>query len=63
MGFAPLSELEKQRNAWWAEHYRRGMTSEEYSQLNEQVFALFPITEQERREKTERLKNIPEFVL
>jgi hypothetical protein len=63
MDFAPQSEIEKQRTVWWAEHFKPGMTFAETARLNEQVFTLFPITEQERWEKTERLKNTPEFVL
>jgi len=63
MDFPPQSEIEKQREAWWAEHFKLDMTFTETARLNEQAFTLFPITEQERRKKTERLKNIPEFVL
>ena len=63
MNLPPQTEIERLRTVWRAEHFKSGMTFDGKARLNEQVFTLYPIAEQERWEKTENLKNIPEFVL
>jgi hypothetical protein len=57
------TELEKQRDAYFAERAKPGMTIDEVMQLNDEVFRRFPITLEERQRKFESLKAIPEFVL
>jgi hypothetical protein len=61
--FLPPTEIEKQRTAWFAERTKPGMTTDEYWQLNEDIYQFFPRTDEERRQKAEALANIPEFVL
>lgn len=57
------TEIEKTRAAWWAEHYRPGMTLDEVFGLNEQLVALFPMTQEERERRAREMENVPEFVL
>jgi hypothetical protein len=59
----PLTEIEKQRQAWFKEHVKPGMTFGEVIRLNDEALHLFPPTEEERRWKTESLMAMPEFVL
>lgn len=63
LAFTPPTEAEQQRNAWFAEHAKPGMTMDEYWRLNEEVHHLFPTTAEERQQKFERLKAMQEFVL
>ena len=63
MNLPPQTEIERQRTVWWTEHFKPGTTFDEKARLNEQVFTLFPTTEQERLEKTEDLKITPELIL
>lgn len=39
------------------------MTFEEVIRLNDEALSLFPVIEEERRQKTEDLMAMPEFVL
>jgi hypothetical protein len=57
------TEIEKKRGAWWAEHYRPGMTLDEVFSLNEQLVGLFPMTREERERRAREMENVPEFVL
>ncbi|MDQ6630437.1 MAG: hypothetical protein M3Y82_01610 [Verrucomicrobiota bacterium] len=59
----PEIEIEKKRGAWWAENYKSGMTIGETFQLIAQCAMLFPKTPEERQQKFESLKRMPEFVL
>jgi hypothetical protein len=59
----PQTEIEKKRAAWWAEHYKIGMSFSELCQLNEQLICLFPMTEEERKQRAEEMENLPAFVL
>jgi hypothetical protein len=61
--FAPPTEVEKQRNAWFKQRAKSGMTMDEFIRLNDEALHLFPPTEEERRLKFESKKDIPEFVL
>lgn len=61
--FHSLIEIEKQRAALFAERAKPRMTMDEYVKLNTEILQLFPVTEEERLQKFERLKAIPEFVL
>lgn len=61
--FLPLTEIEKQRNDWFKQHAKPGMTFGEFIRLNDAAFNLFPRTEEERRRKMESLEAMPEFVL
>jgi len=61
--FAPPTEIEKQRSAWFKQHAQSGMTFTEFVRLNDEAFNLFPRTDEERRRKTESLMAMPEFVL
>ena len=61
--FLPPTEIEKHRSAWFAERAKPGMKMDEFWRLNEEVHRLFPTTAEERQQKFERLKDIPEFVL
>lgn len=57
------TEIERQRNAWFKQRVKPGMTFEESIRLNDEALTLFPPTEEERQLKFESLKDIPEFVL
>jgi hypothetical protein len=59
----PPTEIGRQRQAWFKERVRPGMTFEESIRLNDEAFNLFPPTEEERRLKFESRKDVPEFVL
>jgi methionine aminopeptidase len=61
--FVPPTEIEKQRNAWFKQRAKPGMTFEDCIRLNDEALHLFPSTEEERRQKTENLIAMPEFVL
>ena len=61
--YVPPTEIGKQRHAWFKEYVKPGMTFEEATRLNEEALCLFPLSEEERRLKTEALMGIPEFVL
>jgi hypothetical protein len=63
MEFVPSTEIEKQRSAWFAERAKPNMSLDEYWRLNQEAYRLFPRTAEERQQKFERLKGIPEFVL
>jgi len=63
MDFPSPTEIEKQRNAWWASHAKPRMTMDEVIRLSEELFALYPKTKEERDQKTRDLQNMPEFVL
>ena len=55
------TEIEKQRDTWFKERARPGMTFEEVMRLNDEANNLFPPTLEERRRKTESLRAMPEF--
>jgi hypothetical protein len=57
------TDIRQQRSAWFKERTRPGMTFEEVIRLNEEALRLFPVTEEERRQRFEDLRAIPEFVL
>jgi hypothetical protein len=59
----PPTDIRQQRSAWFKERVKAGMTTEEVFRLNDEAIHLFPPTKEERQEKFERLKAIPEFVL
>lgn len=59
----PLTETEKQRNAWFAERARSGMPMDEYIRLNDEARRIFPTTAEERENKLERFKAVSGFVL
>jgi hypothetical protein len=63
MEFLPPTGIEKQRNAWFKERAKPGMTFEEIIRLNDEALHLFPPAEEERRQKTNSLMAMPEFVL
>jgi hypothetical protein len=61
--FVPPTEIERQRSAWFKQRAKPGMTTDEFIKLNDEALHLFPRTDEERREKTESLMAMPEFVL
>jgi hypothetical protein len=61
--YVPPTKIGKQRQAWFKERVKPGMTFEEVVRLNDEALTLFPPTEEERRRKTETLMAMPEFVL
>jgi hypothetical protein len=61
--FLPPTKNELKRTAWFTEHAKPGMTMGEYQCLNGEVLRLFPLTAEERRQKFERWKAMPEFIL
>jgi len=61
--FLPPTEVEKQRNTWFKQRAKPGMTMDEFISLNDEALHLFPRTEDERHQKTESLMAMPEFVL
>ena len=61
--FVPPTEIEKQRNQWFKQRAKPGMTMDEFIRLNNEALRLFPRTEEERRQKMEHLMAMPEFVL
>jgi len=63
MKIIPQTEIEKKRAAWWSEHSEPGMSMSEVFDLNEQLISLFPMADEERKQKAKDMENIPEFVL
>lgn len=61
--FVPETEMGRRRHAWFNERATMGMTMAEYVRLNEAALQLFPLSEEERRLKSESLTAMPEFVL
>ena len=61
--YMPPTEIGKQRHTWFKEHVKPDMKFEEIARRNDEALNLFPPTEEERRLKSESLKDIPEFVL
>jgi hypothetical protein len=61
--YIPPTEIGRQRHAWFKERVKPGMTFEEAVRLNDEALRLFPLSEEERRLKTESLMAMPEFVL
>jgi hypothetical protein len=59
----PQADIREQRSAWFKERLKPGMTKDEVFRLNEEALRQFPVTTEERRQKFEDLKAIPEFVL
>jgi hypothetical protein len=59
----PQTEIEKKRAAWWAEHFKTGMPVSDVFDLNEQLITLFPMTDDERKQRAKDMENMPEFVL
>ena len=57
------TEMDKKRQAWWNEHYKPRMSFQEVLALNEEIIGLFPMTEEERKQRWEEMKDMPEFVL
>jgi 20S proteasome alpha/beta subunit len=58
-----LTEIRQKRSIWFKERVKPGMTTDEAIRLNEKALRLFPRTEEERRQKTESLMAMREFVL
>jgi len=63
MDIPPQTEIETKRAAWWAEHYKSGMSLDDVLRLNEQLIMLYPQTKEEREQKTRNLEAMGEFVL
>ena len=63
MNIPPQTEIEKKRAAWWAEHYKPGLSLDEVFDLNDQLINLHPPTKEEQEQKTRDLETMPEFVL
>lgn len=61
--YVPPTEMGRKRQVWFKQHARPSMTFEETVRLNDEALHLFPVTEKERRLKTESLMAMPEFVL
>lgn len=59
----PKTEIQKLRAAMWAELYKKDMPLSEVWKIQDQIRKKYPVTEEERRLKTESLKRMPEFVL
>jgi len=59
----PQTEIERKRAAWWAEHYRPGMSASEVLRLNAKLVTMFPMTTEERERKAKEWEGVPEFVL
>lgn len=59
----PPDDIRQQRSAWFSKHVTPGMTFDEAIRLNEEALRLFPVTKEERQQKTEDLMAMPEFVL
>jgi hypothetical protein len=57
------TEIEMQRDAWFKQCLKPGMTTKEVFRLNFELIRLFPPTERERRRKTASLMRMPEFIL
>ena len=57
------TDIKQQRSAGFKERARPGMTTDEAIRLNDEALRLFPVSREERRQKTEDLKAMPEFVL
>ena len=56
------TEIEKHRIAWWAEHYKPGMSFSEVVHLNEELAGSSPVTQEERDQRAKELEGVPEFV-
>ena len=61
--YEPPTEIGKQRNAWFKQQVKPGMTLEESVRLNDEALQMFPVTAEERRLKMESLTDVPEFIL
>jgi hypothetical protein len=61
--YIPPTEVGRQRQAWFREHSKPGLTLDEYIRLNDEALRRFPVSAEERRLKTESRMEIPEFVL
>jgi hypothetical protein len=61
--YIPKIESERQRIEWFNAHLKPGMNTNEVLALNDQARRLFPVSDEERRDRAEYLKRIPEFVL
>ncbi|HKW28404.1 MAG TPA: hypothetical protein VJT54_03645 [Verrucomicrobiae bacterium] len=61
--YVPSTEVGRQRHAWFKEHVKPGMTFGEVIRVNDGALHLFPPTEDERRQKTDSLMAMLEFVL
>ena len=59
----PQTEIEKKRAAWWAEHYKPGMSLSEVFRLNEEVIGRFPKPLEEREQKAKDWEGVPQFIL
>jgi hypothetical protein len=57
------TDVEMQRDAWFKERHKAGMTNEEFWRLNAEAARLFPVTDRERRRKAAYLMSLPEFTL
>jgi hypothetical protein len=60
---APPIDIRQQPSAWFKERVKPGMTFDEVIRLNGEALRLFPVTKEERLQKFEDLKAMPEFVL
>ena len=57
------TEIEKKRDAWWAEHYKPGMSLDEVFKLNEELLGIYPQTKEEIEQDVKGWEGVPEFVL
>ena len=63
MNIPPRTEIQKKRAAWWAEHFKPGMTRENVFQLIEELAKIHPETDEERDAELKGWEGVPEFVL
>jgi len=61
--YIPPTESGRKRQAWFNAHSKPGMTMCDYISLNQEALRLFPVSDEERQLKPERLRAMPEFVL
>jgi hypothetical protein len=59
----PQTEIQKLRTVMFAELYKKSMSLNEVYEINCQISEKYPRTEEERRQKTESLMQMPEFIL
>jgi len=61
--FDPSTELQKRRAAYFAQLAKPGMTMGEFITVNTEVLRKFPVAAEERQQKFEGFRAMPEFVL
>ena len=63
MNIPPQTEIQKKRAVWWSEHCQPAVPLDEVWRLNEELIGLFPMTEDEREQRSKEMEDMPEFVL